>query len=793
MARSCFSSHSCHELTHVCSTCQPTPRYPSKVCRPGVTPNLQAGLIQPVCRLNSLVKSTSSLSATRLRRSRGQSGRKAIAKSVQAAARSETVASAKRTSAAAAEPPPPAPQAAAAAATAVASARVTSAAGTLLLAASAALTAAAAAPAAALAAIQLEVSQLGALQLEALQVGHTAADTVGTAVTEAAAAAADTLAAAAPQTTAAAGAAGAAAESVMGSITAVLAGLPSMGFGIGLSPQVGIALALTLVGSLSTALGGALVVLQAVPDIKRLGLLQGFASGLMLSLTFFDLVPEAIETIGFPAANLWFFGGALLFATVVHFVPEPSLAPEPSVNPAPSSEPLLKYASGPVSEPTSKPASQRTSEPFTERQRTDQPIQPSAVAPAATAPAEATAAVPPAPPAAALAPTLTPPPPDSPPPLIRKQTLARLNSPSASSSSSFYLPSSLSSLDLTQPLGSESPDSDPNQASGLARAGQVEHPNLVRGLGSDSYRDIHVEHWLSGIKSSGWDSRDGNTGDSQVGEGRDRGVDGEGEERRRLKDVADEKEAEVGEREMQRRRQAVLWSGVITALGISLHNFPEGIAVFLGSMKGLRVGISLAVAIALHNIPEGLAVALPIYFGTRSRWAAFRAAALSGAAEPLGVVFVALFFPASLAPDIIEGLLAGGTCSALSSPLATLFITPFSTPAGLCIPMCPSPSFSIPLHPILSICTPCHPSPSLSISLHPSPFLCIPLHPSAFLCIPLNAVGGIMAFLVLHEMLPLAFEYAGHRRAVQAMFLGMAVMSANLHLLALSLPPDISL
>ncbi|CAI5519015.1 unnamed protein product [Closterium sp. Naga37s-1] len=172
-------------------------------------------------------------------------------------------------------------------------------------------------------------------------------------------------------------------------------------------------------------------------------------------------------------------------------------------------------------------------------------------------------------------------------------------------------------------------------------------------------------------------------------------------------------EREVGEREMQRRRQAVLWSGVITALGISLHNFPEGIAVFLGSMKGLRVGISLAVAIALHNIPEGLAVALPIYFGTRSRWAAFRAAALSGAAEPLGVVFVALFFPASLAPDIIEGLLAG--------------------------------------------------------------------------------VGGIMAFLVLHEMLPLAFEYAGHRRAVQAMFLGMAVMSANLHLLALSLPPDISL
>ncbi|CAI7887800.1 unnamed protein product, partial [Closterium sp. NIES-53] len=712
------------------------------VCRSGVTPSRQSGLIQPVCRLDPLVKFTSSLSTTHLRNSREHSGKQVVSKSVKAA-RSERGPPA--------PPPAPPPQTVAAAAAAAASVRATSAGGTLLLAASAALTAAAATPAAALAAIQLQVSQLGALQLEALQVGHTAADTVGTAVTGAAAAAAavaaDTLAAAAPQ---------AAAESVMASIASVLAGLPSMGFGIGLSPQVGIALALTLVGSLSTALGGALVVLQAVPDIKRLGLLQGFASGLMLSLTFFDLVPEAIEAIGFPAANLWFFAGALLFATVVHLVPEPSLAPEPSVAPEPSSEPLLQYSSDPVSEPTSEPASQPTSEPFTERQQTEQPIQPSAVAPAATATAEATAAVPPAPAAAALAPTVKPPPPDSPPPLIRKQTLARLNSPSASSSSSFYLPS-LSSLDLAQALGSESPELDPNRASGSARVGSVDHPNLVRGSGSDSDRDSRVEHWLSGIKSSEWDSRDGvgsgNTDDTRMGGGGERGVEGVGEERRRLKGGTDAKRAsggsreeemgvwgkggwgererrereegegglgkkevgerEVGEREMQRRRQAVLWSGVITALGISLHNFPEGIAVFLGSMKGLRVGISLAVAIALHNIPEGLAVALPIYFGTRSRWAAFRAAALSGAAEPLGVVFVALFFPASLAPDIIEGLLAG--------------------------------------------------------------------------------VGGIMAFLVLHEMLPLAFEYAGHRRAVQAMFLGMAVMSANLHLLALSLPPDISL
>ena len=43
----------------------------------------------------------------------------------------------------------------------------------------------------------------------------------------------------------------------------------------------------------------------------------------------------------------------------------------------------------------------------------------------------------------------------------------------------------------------------------------------------------------------------------------------------------------------------------------------------------------------------------------------------------------------------------------------------------------------------------------------------------------LCAVGGVMAFLTLHEMLPLAFDYAGQKQAVKAVFLGMAFMSAR--------------
>ncbi|KAL1368263.1 uncharacterized protein [Arachis hypogaea] len=53
---------------------------------------------------------------------------------------------------------------------------------------------------------------------------------------------------------------------------------------------------------------------------------------------------------------------------------------------------------------------------------------------------------------------------------------------------------------------------------------------------------------------------------------------------------------------MKRQSREVLFSGIITAICISLHNFPEGMAVFLGSVKGLQVGFNLALAIALHNI-----------------------------------------------------------------------------------------------------------------------------------------------------------------------------------------------
>lgn len=78
--------------------------------------------------------------------------------------------------------------------------------------------------------------------------------------------------------------------------------------------------------------------------------------------------------------------------------------------------------------------------------------------------------------------------------------------------------------------------------------------------------------------------------------------------------------------------------GVMTALAIGIHNFPEGIATFISAMEDPTLGIAIAAAVAIHNIPEGIAVAVPIYHATGDRKKAFRLSLLSGLAEPVGAL-----------------------------------------------------------------------------------------------------------------------------------------------------------
>ena len=76
--------------------------------------------------------------------------------------------------------------------------------------------------------------------------------------------------------------------------------------------------------------------------------------------------------------------------------------------------------------------------------------------------------------------------------------------------------------------------------------------------------------------------------------------------------------------------------GILTAVAVAVHNFPEGIATFMSAINDPTLGIAIAVAIAIHNIPEGIAVSVPIYYATGSRKKAFFYSFLSGVAEPVG-------------------------------------------------------------------------------------------------------------------------------------------------------------
>lgn len=98
--------------------------------------------------------------------------------------------------------------------------------------------------------------------------------------------------------------------------------------------------------------------------------------------------------------------------------------------------------------------------------------------------------------------------------------------------------------------------------------------------------------------------------------------------------------------------------GLLVAFGISIHNFPEGMATFAGALEDVRIGIAIAIAIAIHNIPEGLSVSAPIYAATGSRKKAFLWSFLSGASEPIGAAVAALILMPFLNEDVLGMLLA---------------------------------------------------------------------------------------------------------------------------------------
>ena len=100
--------------------------------------------------------------------------------------------------------------------------------------------------------------------------------------------------------------------------------------------------------------------------------------------------------------------------------------------------------------------------------------------------------------------------------------------------------------------------------------------------------------------------------------------------------------------------KSLLRVGMLTALAVGIHNFPEGLATFGTALCNVKLGLFIAFAIAIHNIPEGISVSMPIYYATGNRRKAFFYSFMSWVAEPVAAI-LGLFI---LLPILSTGVLA---------------------------------------------------------------------------------------------------------------------------------------
>ena len=100
----------------------------------------------------------------------------------------------------------------------------------------------------------------------------------------------------------------------------------------------------------------------------------------------------------------------------------------------------------------------------------------------------------------------------------------------------------------------------------------------------------------------------------------------------------DENPHEMHKVEEVENKSGLKRTGMMLALAIGIHNFPEGLATFASALSSMDIAIPIVIAIAIHNIPEGIAVSVPIYHATGNRKKAFWYSFLSGMAESLGAL-----------------------------------------------------------------------------------------------------------------------------------------------------------
>jgi len=92
--------------------------------------------------------------------------------------------------------------------------------------------------------------------------------------------------------------------------------------------------------------------------------------------------------------------------------------------------------------------------------------------------------------------------------------------------------------------------------------------------------------------------------------------------------------------------------------GIFMHNFPEGMAIAVGSVIEPKVSLVIAIALAIHNIPEGICTSAPYFHTTGKRLKSFLLSS-STALPILGGYLFARYIFGEMSPSVMGIIIAG--------------------------------------------------------------------------------------------------------------------------------------
>ncbi|OVE80516.1 hypothetical protein BVY01_00040, partial [bacterium I07] len=81
------------------------------------------------------------------------------------------------------------------------------------------------------------------------------------------------------------------------------------------------ALLLTTLAGLSTTIGSLIGLIVKKPSAKFMSFTLGFSAGVMILVSFVELLADSIDSIGFLSAHIGLFIGMILFFMLDFFIP----------------------------------------------------------------------------------------------------------------------------------------------------------------------------------------------------------------------------------------------------------------------------------------------------------------------------------------------------------------------------------------------------------------------------------------------------------------------------------------